>query len=226
MEASDISRITYELIRQHDDRLLMKWEGLSPPSLDPLTPADDRGYLIREIHSLKKQVKKDKRTSELLKLEINRLYDTFHGSLKTEQSLTTTNPKRKHSANFDQKKVEEEKERKMSSKKPAVDIPQTLTEVPQQLPSRQSSFKSSCTGITSRSKSERDVMNGHECEECQRYYRIMEQQGLIITTPTNLECGLTETLRRCSRHKSHWSPPCTPEGFWDLTIRTPDDWKS
>jgi hypothetical protein len=184
--------------------------------------------LLREIQSLKKQVKKDKRTSQLLKFEINRLYDTFHGNQETENKIPSIpNPKRKHSTNFDQKKVEDEKERNISTKRPLIDIPRALTEAPQQLPSRQNSLttKSSCT-TTSRSKSERDVMNGHECEECQRYYRIMEQQGLIITTPTNMDCGLTETLRRCSRHKSHWSPPCTPDGFWDLTIRTPDDWKS
>jgi len=34
-----------------------------------------------------------------------------------------------------------------------------------------------------------------------------------------------EVLQACSRHKARWTPPGTPEGFWGLTLHTPDDWK-
>ena len=53
-----------------------------------------------------------------------------------------------------------------------------------------------------RKRNIRDMLDGHECEECKRYYRVMEQQGLITDTS-----DLKETLRKCSRHKSRWSSP-------------------
>ncbi|KAJ1440193.1 hypothetical protein B484DRAFT_391440 [Ochromonadaceae sp. CCMP2298] len=34
-----------------------------------------------------------------------------------------------------------------------------------------------------------------------------------------------DVLQRCSRHKSRYTPPSTPEGYWQLTLNTPDDWK-
>jgi hypothetical protein len=29
-----------------------------------------------------------------------------------------------------------------------------------------------------------------------------------------------------SRHRNRSTPPSTPEGFWDLTVLTPEEWKS
>ena len=34
-----------------------------------------------------------------------------------------------------------------------------------------------------------------------------------------------EVLQSCSRHKARWTPPSTPEGFWSLTLHTPEDWR-
>ena len=47
-------------------------------------------------------------------------------------------------------------------------------------------------------------------------------------SPTTLHSTLQlkrEVLQSCSRHKAKWTPPATPEGFWNLTLETPDDWK-
>jgi hypothetical protein len=35
---------------------------------------------------------------------------------------------------------------------------------------------------------------------------------------------LEDMLQHCSRHKSKWVPPGTPDGFWDLTIHSPQKW--
>jgi hypothetical protein len=189
---------------------------------------DDRGYLFREISLLKKKIKRDERTSQLLRSEITSLYDSFHEKLNQNANQTENVAKRKSSSNVD--KVDNEI-KLLPRKKSLIEIPgeknlwrtsstssSMVREIPQY--SRPSSTSNSGTRI---SKSEREFIDGHECEECRRYYRIMEQQGLI--TSADLECGLTETLRRCSRHKSHWSPPLTPDGFWDLTVHTPDEWR-
>ena len=72
---------------------------------------------------------------------------------------------------------------------------------------------------TVRGRDARDALPGFACSECELFYEAMVQQGIIEPHE------LTEHLRECSRHKARWKPPSTPEGFWDLTIRTPEDWK-
>ena len=70
-----------------------------------------------------------------------------------------------------------------------------------------------------RKKSEREALRGHQCSECGPYYTALMQQGILS------EENMEEMLRNCSRHKARWSPPRTPEGFWDLTVRTPEKWE-
>eukprot|EP01034_Spumella_vulgaris_P025458 gene25458-31922_t len=70
-----------------------------------------------------------------------------------------------------------------------------------------------------RNKASRDALPGHTCEECEAFYSAMVQQGVF--SPESKKARLQE----CSRHKSKWSPPRTPDGFWDLTVHTPEDWK-
>lgn len=71
---------------------------------------------------------------------------------------------------------------------------------------------------TVRGKDARDALPGFACIECESFYAAMVQQGMIEAHE------LTEHLRECSRHKARWKPPSTPDGFWDLTVRTPEDW--
>eukprot|EP01041_Mallomonas_annulata_P002685 gene2685-5282_t len=70
-----------------------------------------------------------------------------------------------------------------------------------------------------RNKTQRAVLPGHICDQCQSYFSELQRQGLVT------ECTLKDMLERCSRHKSRWSPPRTPDGFWDISVKTPDEWK-
>jgi len=60
----------------------------------------------------------------------------------------------------------------------------------------------------------REELPGYICEDCSAYYSR-------FFTPTKAD----EMVQRCSRHRQVTTPPVTPEGFWDLTMRTPEDWK-
>jgi hypothetical protein len=70
-----------------------------------------------------------------------------------------------------------------------------------------------------RNKSSRDALPGHTCDECEAFYSAMVQQGVFSADSKKAR------LQECSRHKSKWTPPTTPEGFWDLTVHTPEEWK-
>lgn len=70
-----------------------------------------------------------------------------------------------------------------------------------------------------RKKDQRECLLGFSCSECEKYYHELERQGLLDTVDR------AEMLKRCSRHKSAWEPPQTPEGFWELSVHTPANWK-
>lgn len=72
-----------------------------------------------------------------------------------------------------------------------------------------------------RNKDQRAALPGHSCVECEKYIAVLRAQGLLRS-----EEEVQEMLRNCSRHKSAAGrPPDTPDGFWDLTVHTPEDWK-
>ena len=71
-----------------------------------------------------------------------------------------------------------------------------------------------------RNKAKRASLPGHLCTECSQYYQALEQQGIVLST-----VSLDDMLKKCSRHKAQWSPPQTPEGFWGLSVDTPEDWR-
>jgi hypothetical protein len=35
-----------------------------------------------------------------------------------------------------------------------------------------------------------------------------------------------EFMKLCSKHKSRWTPPSTPDSFWEIGIHTPEEWKA
>ena len=72
---------------------------------------------------------------------------------------------------------------------------------------------------TNRSRSKRLEMQAEVCEECRLYYETLKKQG--VCTSQELE----EHVQKCSRHRSDWVIPQTPENFWELTINTPEEWK-
>ena len=57
-----------------------------------------------------------------------------------------------------------------------------------------------------RSKALRESLPGHSCIQCAEFYQALKDQGFDDV----------ELLNNCSRHKSTWKPPDTPEGFWSL----------
>ena len=70
MEAYDISRIAYELIRTRDDRQLMKWE-------------DDRGQLLKEIDRLNAEHKRDQAIIKSVKKQWGELKSSLLKKTKT-----------------------------------------------------------------------------------------------------------------------------------------------
>jgi hypothetical protein len=69
-----------------------------------------------------------------------------------------------------------------------------------------------------RNKAARECLPGTTCNECNSFYKALLDQGIM--TPN----GYEEKLKMCSRHKAQWTPPTTPEGFWDLSVNTPKEW--
>jgi len=69
-----------------------------------------------------------------------------------------------------------------------------------------------------RNKAARASLPGHECDECKRFYSAMIEQGIFQPGEK------LHMLKECSRHKARWTPPSTPEGFWELSLNTPSEW--
>jgi hypothetical protein len=75
-------------------------------------------------------------------------------------------------------------------------------------------------GLSTRRRDVRAMLPGHTCVECEKYINVLLQQGIIQTEEERMVM-----LQTCSRHKSVVPPPAsTPEGFWDLTVHTPEEW--
>ncbi|RWS08073.1 uncharacterized protein B4U79_01212 [Dinothrombium tinctorium] len=77
--------------------------------------------------------------------------------------------------------------------------------------SNEESSKRKCVEMTVvdtcvRKKQERNLLNGYECEDCYEYFKDL---GLP-------EKELRQRLNKCSRHRGHFSPPKTPEHFWEM----------
>lgn len=70
-----------------------------------------------------------------------------------------------------------------------------------------------------RKKQERAVLPGYACPECEKFYEAMFHQGIFTKE------NLPDMMKQCSKHKAKYTPPDTPEGFWDLSVNTPTEWK-
>lgn len=69
-----------------------------------------------------------------------------------------------------------------------------------------------------RKKDERKSMYGHTCNHCEEFYKNLYPDD---------EEKRNEMIQNCSKHKTRYKEPQpgTPEGFWDLDIQTPPEWK-
>jgi hypothetical protein len=92
------------------------------------------------------------------------------------------------------------------------------TAATRQLQQNKPSANMRCVEVV-RKKDDRAALPGYQCDQCAAFYNVQIEQGILDKSKVN------EFLQLCSRHKSKWTPPQTPEGFWDLSVRTPDEWK-
>jgi len=60
----------------------------------------------------------------------------------------------------------------------------------------------------------RRALPAYDCADCRAFYER-------FYTPTKAN----EMVQECSRHRQAFTPPDTPDGYWDLTVRTPEEWK-
>lgn len=67
--------------------------------------------------------------------------------------------------------------------------------------------------VPMRSREEREALVARNCPDCTAFYER-------FFTPTK---G-AQMMQYCSRHRSLFTPPDTPDGYWDLSMRTPEDW--
>ena len=64
-----------------------------------------------------------------------------------------------------------------------------------------------------RGKDARKTLRGFDCERCKQFYdSFVKQYG---------EERAAELKQECSRHRSRFTPPKTPEGYWDLSMQSP-----
>ncbi len=74
-----------------------------------------------------------------------------------------------------------------------------------------------------RKKEDREQLTGHECEQCAEFYAaIYGNEGAAHAT-THVHAHHThkskeELIGHVSRHKQLYTPPHTPEGYWDLSF--------
>lgn len=240
MEAPDIARITYELTRLFEDRIRMQYE-------------DERSSFIATINGYQKRHEKDVRTANFLKSKYGSLSNKckqFSSAENHPQLVSTPAPPMPiptssvtalHKGQELKRKPIDTGLRLLSSanvtsstsnpslisslKKPKKDETILLNSavvasssapnnrISNVKPPKQAKFVD-----VIRKKSERENIPGFECDECRQYFTVLEQQGIF--TPGSK----AEMLQKCSRHKSRFTPPSTPEGYWDLSIK--DNWAS
>jgi hypothetical protein len=60
------------------------------------------------------------------------------------------------------------------------------------------------------SKAARAQLPGRTCSECEAFYRMQKAKGVSSQ-------DIRDVLNNCSRHRQQWTPPTTPDGFWDMS---------
>ena len=98
---------------------------------------------------------------------------------------------------------------------------------------------------SARGKNARENLKVFHVLNVKGYYRALEQQGVHVSRDslnaspaTTKNTGLdsvygkgqgqtspSDLVQLHSRHRNRSTPPATPDGFWDLTVPTPEDWK-
>ena len=216
MEPSNIPNLIYELSRQLDDRIRMEYE-------------DERTRMIDVIYNLRRQHEKDLKTSIFLKRKFQSLSEKCNKL--NPQLFTEAKREQTEDSNLINSKISKEIESKQADENNLVnsnisnenlnvnEIPEktlNFTEEKEHRNRIKNIVKKPKYVDVVRKKSERELLPGFECEECRNYFKALQQQGIF--SPSNK----AEFLQKCSRHKSRFTPPSTPDGYWDLSIK--DNW--
>jgi hypothetical protein len=78
-----------------------------------------------------------------------------------------------------------------------------------------------------RKKHDREQLTGHECEQCAQFYAAIYGEGASAPTHTHEHVhdhaqhghkSKEQLIGHVSRHKQLYTPPQTPEGYWDLSF--------
>ncbi len=76
-----------------------------------------------------------------------------------------------------------------------------------------------------RKKEDREQLTGHECEQCAQFYAAIYGNEGAAHAPTHVHehhqhghKSKDELIGHVSRHKQLYTPPHTPEGYWDLSF--------
>ena len=205
MEASDIARITFELIRTRDDRHLMQWE-------------DDRGILLREInrlnaiqvHNTKIHSKLQEDFIQIQKLVLTKLSkkiprtdgfevsnESINKRFKKEEEIGITNQvisKSPLHTSATSKSIEEElKECKQDTSKANINVEKS--DKNNKIIRRYSTSNiqaAVCKPISNqnnvikyvesgRKQSIRDTLPGFNCNQCKAYYQALIDQGNLTS---------------------------------------------
>ena len=227
------------MVRTHGDRILMMWE-------------DDRGNLLREIESLKKANRKQERTKEFILQEFKLIKEqhaaTMSRRVRKERDLlemealpskkrsrdsvetevgnglpNAVTPVRSRAADAGKNILPAPKRSETVTANAPKDIPGSplVEKLKGLIPENASAVSNVKVVGPLRKRSDREQLPGHTCLECARYIANLRTQGLLTTEEEE-----REMLKACSRHKSiSGPPPDTPDGFWNLTVHTPEEWK-
>ena len=74
-----------------------------------------------------------------------------------------------------------------------------------------------------RKKEDREQLTGHECEQCAQFYAAIYGNDVAAHATTHVHAhhahkSKEELIGHVSRHKQLYTPPHTPEGYWDLSF--------
>jgi hypothetical protein len=209
MDATAIGLLTYEIIREFEDRIRMQHE-------------DERTRLLNAIVFLSKRHEKDVSTSRIMKTkfaELSRKFEMIQkGRLdqnvyassvisKSEeipieickvQFASESHPPPSSSVKLDQSK------QASKTKLFRPDDNPVIIGALKNPHSKKAKFEEPI-----RRKSDRENLNGHSCDECARYFSALEKMGF----------DTKDMINTCSRHRTKYTPPSTPDGYWDLSMK-------
>lgn len=211
MDAKLIGGITYELIREFEDRIRMQHE-------------DERARFLRVIERHEHRHEKEMYTAYCMKKKFAELKKLILAS-KQEQRQMGVLPAVTVDPNISEVLPVPSSSSGSSVLKRHIDeleIVNPTSVSAQLLGTNVQQENASATGRISkiqkkqekfeeviRKKSERANLTGRSCEECGRYFKSLEKAGFDIS----------EMINTCSRHRTKYTPPATPEGYWDLSIK-------